>query len=120
MGGSLRRRCGDLRGSERRIATAGWSLCQAETEEGPRKSRSSSTAAAIFRRDHRAPRPARGEFAKAGNAEAEGTALCTLMTAFGTGGPPPKKSRVITATYGKKWRRRRDSNPRYPLQGTTI
>lgn len=36
-----------------------------------RKSRSSSTAAAIFRRDHRAPRPARGEFAKAGNAEAE-------------------------------------------------
>ena len=85
-----------------------------------RKSRSSSTAAAIFRRDHRAPRPARGEFAKAGNAEAEGTALCTLMTAFGTGGPPPKKSRVITATYGKKWRRRRDSNPRYPLQGTTI
>ncbi|WP_299176170.1 antirestriction protein ArdA [uncultured Brevundimonas sp.] len=56
---------------ERRFATAGWSLCQAETEEGPRKSRSSSTAAAIFRRDHRAPRPARGEFAKAGNAEAE-------------------------------------------------
>jgi integrase len=40
-------------------------------KKGREKSRSSSTAAAIFRRDHRAPRPARGEFAKAGNAEAE-------------------------------------------------